>query len=147
MQVQLSYTGQSLTKGFEQCRLVPYKDPAGIWTDGWGNTHGVIPNGPAITQEKADADLDKNLADAVYTVNHYVAITLSQNEFNALVDFVFNVGVGNFTTSTLLRRLNVGDIVGAANEFQRWDMAGGKHLAGLMRRRLAEKAMFNGPRS
>ena len=142
MKLDMIYTGQALTKSFEGCKLVPYRDSAGVWTDGWGNTHGVIPNGPAITQAKADADLDKNLANAVYAVNHYVAITLRQPEFNALVDFVFNVGAGNFASSTLLRRLNCGDLAGAATEFERWDMSGGKHLAGLMRRRLAEKAAF-----
>ena len=136
------YTGQALTKSFEGCRLVPYQDSANVWTDGYGNTHGVVPHGPAITQAKADADLDKNLASAVYTVNHYVAITLRQAEFNALVDFVFNVGAGNFSNSTLLRKLNAGDLAGAALQFERWDMAGGQHLAGLMRRRLAEKAAF-----
>lgn len=136
-----SHNGELLTQDFEKCRLVPYQDSKGVWTDGWGNTHGVVP-GRAITQEKADADLRSNIESAVYAVNHYVAIHLRQNEFDALVDFVFNVGIGNFSTSTLLRKLNRGDLVGAANEFERWDMSGGKHLAGLMRRRKAEEAMF-----
>lgn len=144
MDPAMVYSGKGLavTKDFEKCRLVPYQDSKGVWTDGWGNTHGVIPHGPAITQAKADADLVLNTADAVYAVNHYVAIRLSQPEFDALVDFVFNVGTGNFSSSTLLRKLNRGDLAGAAQEFERWDMSGGVHLAGLMRRRLAEQAEF-----
>lgn len=137
-----SGAGLAITEDFEKCRLVPYQDSKGVWTDGWGNTHGVIPHGPAISQAKADADLVKNTAEAVYAVNHYVAIQLSQPEFDALVDFTFNVGAGNFANSTLLRKLNRGDLAGAANEFEKWDMSGGQHLAGLMRRRLAEKAEF-----
>lgn len=142
--MEYSPTGQLLTKDFEKCRLVPYQDSAGVWTDGWGNTHGVIPHGPAITQEKADADLLRNCQAAVYAVNHYVAIHLKQNEFDALVDFVFNEGSGNFASSTLLKKLNAGDMHGAALELDRWDMAGGVHLAGLLRRRNAEEAEFNG---
>lgn len=138
-----SQDGILLTQGFESCRLTPYQDGKGVWTDGWGNTHGVVPNGPAITQEKADADLNRNLQSAVYSVNHYVAIHLSQPEFDALVDLVFNIGSGNFSSSTMLRKLNQGDLVGASNEFEKWDMSGGVHVAGLLRRRKAEEAMFN----
>ena len=139
-----SPTGLLLTKSFEQCRLVPYQDLGnkGIWTNGWGNTHGVVPNGPAIMQAQADADLQHNVMSATYGVNHYVAVRLSQNEFDALVDFVYNVGVGNFAASTMLRKVNCGDFTGAATEFERWDMAGGVHLAGLLRRRVAEQGEF-----
>lgn len=137
-----SQDGTLLTQGFEQCRLVPYLDSKGVPTDGWGNTHGVVMGVP-ITQAKADADLARNLQSAVYDVNHYVAIHLSQPEFDALVDFVFNLGVGNFASSTLLRKLNRGDLVGAANEFEKWDLCDGKPLAGLLRRRKAEEAEFD----
>lgn len=142
MNPYMLYTGQRLTEGFEACRLLPYQDIKGVWTDGWGNTHGVIPNGPAITQEKADADFDRNIAGSVYAVNHYVAINLNQQEFDALVDFVFNVGMGNFSTSTMLKKVNCGDLAGAANEFEKWDMSGGQHVAGLLRRRIAERDEF-----
>ena len=138
-----SPTGLKLTQSFESCRLVPYQDDGGVWTDGWGNTHGVTPHGPAITQKKADDDLAINVGSAVHTVNFFVHIDLKQNEFDALVDFVFNVGSGNFTGSTLLRKLNMHDMVGAAHEFERWDMDNGKHVAGLLRRRKAEEAMWN----
>lgn len=142
--MEYSPSGLLLTQDFEKCRLVPYQDSAGVWTDGWGNTHGVIPHGPAITKEKADADLLRNCQAAVYAVNHYVAVHLRQNEFDALVDLVFNIGAGNFANSTMLRKLNAGDLEGASHEFARWDMAGGVHLAGLLRRRKAEEAEFDG---
>lgn len=140
--MQYSVDGTLLTQGFEGCRLTPYQDVKGVWTDGYGNTHGVIPNGPDISQAKADADLLSNVQGAVYAVNHYVAIRLSQREFDALVDFVFNCGAPAFANSTMLVKLNRGDMVGAANEFERWDMADGKHVAGLLRRRKAEETMF-----
>lgn len=139
--------GLLLTQSFEKCRLVPYRDLGnkGIWTDGWGNTHGVTPNGPAITQLKADTDLQHNVMSAVWAVNHYVAIHLNQNEFDALVDFVFNVGAGNFAGSTMLRKLNSGDREGAIAEFVKWDVCGHEHLPGLLRRRVAERDEFTTP--
>lgn len=146
MNMQYSRDGLHLTESFEQCRLMPYRDSAGIWTNGWGNTHGVVP-GQAITQEKADADLLANVQNAVNAVNRLVTGTVTQHQFDALVDFTFNAGEGNFASSTLLRDINAGRMRLAAMEFQRWDMAGGAHLAGLARRRAAETALFNTPDS
>lgn len=146
MSRQYSLDGQNLTKGFEKCRLVPYWDALGkVWTDGWGNTHGVVPNGPAISQEKADADLLANMQHAVDVVNRLVTYPVTQHQFNALVDFTFNAGEGNFAKSTMLRLLNAGDIAGAEAEFDRWDMAGGAHCVGLAHRRDAEQAEFSTP--
>ena len=136
------YTGLKLTEEFEGCRLTPYRDIVGVWTDGYGNTHGVVP-GFDITQEKADADLLRNVQWAVDCVNAHVETEITQNEFDALVDFTFNVGGGAFARSTLLKKLNAGDHAGAAAEFEKWDMAGGKHVAGLLRRRVAERKLFN----
>lgn len=134
--------GLALTKSFEQCRLMPYKDGGGVWTDGWGNTHRVVP-GVAITQDKADADLVMNVADAVDTVNDHVTVPLTQNQFDALVDFTFNCGSTAFKTSTLLRKLNGGDYSGACTELSRWDKDNGQVVAGLTRRRVAEQSLFN----
>jgi lysozyme len=142
-EMQYSPKGILLTQEFESCRLLPYKDGGGVWTDGWGNTNNVVP-GVCISMEKANADLLNNVQKAVWSVNHYVAIKLKQNEFDALVDFVYNVGTGAFASSTLLRKLNTGDLLGAANEFERWDMDNGKHIAGLLRRRKAEHSKFLG---
>lgn len=144
MNMQYSRDGLHLTEGFEQCRLVPYLDSAGILTNGWGNTHGVIPGVP-ITQAQADADLLENVQNAVNAVNRLVTTPLTQHQFDACVDFVFNAGQGNFASSTLLRDLNDGRYLLAAQEFKRWDMAGGAHLAGLARRRQAEADLFMEP--
>jgi lysozyme len=142
--MEYSADGMLLTQSFESCVLTPYQDIRGIWTDGWGNTHNVIPNGPAISQEQADAELQDNLSCAVAAVNQYVDIEITQEEFDALVDFVFNCGVSAFKDSTMLKLLNAGDLNGAANEFPKWDHAAGQVVAGLLRRRLAEKKEFLG---
>ena len=134
--------GLALTKAFESCRLVPYKDGGGVWTDGWGNTHRVVP-GIAISQDKADTDLVMNVVDAVDTVNDYATVALTQNQFDALVDFTFNCGAGAFKTSTLLRKLNAGNYGGACAELARWNKDNGQVVAGLSRRRAAEQELFN----
>ena len=136
-----SKKGLELTERFEGCRLTPYRDVGGIWTDGYGNTIGVVP-GVLISQELAEAELARNTQTAVDAVNRLVTVPLTQPEFDALVDFVFNCGSGNFAKSTLLRDLNASNFAAAANEFQKWDLAAGKHVAGLLRRRLAEKQEF-----
>jgi lysozyme len=140
--MQYSRDGLHLTQGFETCALMPYWDEQGkVWTDGWGNTHGVVPGRP-ITQFKADADLLVNVQSAVDAVNRLVKVPLTQHQFDALVDFCFNVGAGNLEKSTLLRLLNAGDYDAADKQFALWDMAGGVHLLGLRRRRAAESALF-----
>lgn len=134
--------GLALTKQFEQCRLRAYPDSKGVPTIGWGHTRGVM-MGDLCTQSEADRWLEQDVQVAVDGVNHYVAIHLSQNEFDALVDFTFNVGVDAFSNSTMLRLLNRGDLIGAAHQFERWDWSGGVELAGLLRRRKAEELMFD----
>lgn len=134
--------GLALTKDFEKCRLMPYRDSGGVWTDGWGNTHRVVP-GVAITQEKADSDLVMNVADAVDTVNDHVTVPLTQNQFDALVDFTFNCGGPAFKTSTLLKKLNAGDYAGACAQFARWNKDNGQVVAGLTRRCTARQVLFN----
>jgi lysozyme len=142
--MQYGKGGLHLTESFEQCRLIPYLDSAGVWTNGWGNTHGVVP-GQSITQEKADSDLMANVQNAVNAVNRLVHVPLTQNEFDALVDFTFNAGEGNFAASTMLRWINDSNFDAAQAEFARWDMAGGAHLAGLARRRQAEADLWGSP--
>lgn len=141
MTCDFSYTGEKLTEGFEGCRLTPYQDVRGVWTDGYGNTHGVVP-GFDITQEKADADLVRNIQWAAACVNAHVEWPITQSEFDALVDFTFNIGGPAFSTSTMLKKINAGDLLGASVEFERWDMAGGHFVAGLLNRRMAEEAEF-----
>lgn len=142
-EMQYSRQGQEVTEGFESCVLLPYQDEAGVWTDGYGNTHGVVPNGPAISQEKAEADLLANVQTAVNAVNRAVTIdTLTQGQFDALVDFTFNEGVHALQTSTLLRYVNAGNFEAADLEFARWNIAGGHVSNGLVRRRKADAAEF-----
>ncbi len=138
-----SATGLALTERFEGCRLSAYQDSVGKWTNGYGNTHGVVP-GSTITQQQATDDLQANIANSVNDVNQLVTVELTQGEFDALVDFDFNLGRGNLASSTLLVRLNAGEFADAAAEIDKWDRAGGTVLAGLLRRRQAETAEFTG---
>lgn len=131
----------SLTENFEGCKLESYQDQVGVWTIGYGHTRGVGPN-MTCTQAQAESWLRFDLAIAEAYVNAHVSVALTQGEFDALVDFSFNLGLGALHSSTLLRLLNSGDYAGAAAEFEKWDRAGGNVVAGLLCRRLAEKAEF-----
>jgi len=143
---EISPQGLSLTKQFEGLRLTAYQDVAGIWTIGYGHVGNVHP-GQTITDEQADSLLLADMADAISAVNRLVKVSLTQGQFDALCDFTFNVGIGNFTNSTLLRLLNAGDNAGASQQFGQWVYAGGQKVEGLMRRRAVEQAMFNGSKS
>lgn len=141
--MQYSLSGLHLTEQFEGCRLTSYQDSKGVWTIGVGHTSGVH-LGQTCTQQQAEAWLQEDIQWAVSRVNAEVHVPLSQGEFDALVDFVFNCGVGNFEHSTLLRLVNSDDLADAANQFQAWDKADGTVVAGLLRRRLAEKSEYLG---
>ena len=141
MSFTTSQAGIDLITSFEGCRLTAYQDSVGVWTIGYGHTSGVYP-GMTITEEEAIAFLRQDLKTAENAVNNNVTYGINQSQFDALVSFTFNVGTGNFTSSTLLMKLNAGDVNGAANEFDRWIYAGGQVLEGLVRRRAAEKQMF-----
>jgi lysozyme len=135
-----------IEKEFESCKLIAYPDPGTggePWTIGYGHTGGVK-QGDTITQEQADAFLLADLKSAIDAVESGVTSALTDNEESALVDLVFNIGAGNFQHSTLLRLLNAGDYAGASEEFQKWNHAGGKVLAGLTKRRAAEASLFKG---
>ncbi|POT54650.1 lysozyme [Citrobacter amalonaticus] len=133
--------GLNIIKHFEGLRLQAYKCPANIWTIGYGHTASVLPN-DVITREQAITLLRKDVEESERAVKHYVHVPLTQNQFDALVSFVFNLGGGNFSTSTLLKKLNAGDYNGAASEFGRWVNVGGKPQPGLVRRREAESELF-----
>lgn len=140
--MKYSENGYKLTKEFEGLRLTAYLDGGGVWTIGHGHTKKVT-NGDVITPEQAQEYLESDVVDAVNSVNSLVKVQLTQNEFDALVDFTFNLGTNALATSTLLRKLNKGDFEGAANEILRWDHDNGKVVEGLSRRRRAEKELFN----
>ena len=119
--MKISEVGVNLIKSFEGCSLKAYKCPAGVWTIGWGTTepiNGIKPHeGMIITQQQADELLIKNLKGYENAVNKYVTYSINQNQFDALVSFAYNCGNGALKTSTLLKKLNAGDVQGAANEF------------------------------
>lgn len=139
--MRYSDNGLKLTEQFEGYASVPYQDENGIWTNGYGNTHGVVP-GHIIGHTQALSDLRANIQNSVNDVNSLVTVQLTQGEFDALVDFDFNLGRGRLGKSTLLLDLNRGDYQAAANQFEKWDQCDGKVVAGLLRRRIAEEKEF-----
>lgn len=139
--LKTSQEGIDLIKKHEGVRLHAYRDSVGIPTIGYGHTGGVK-MGDVITQEQADAFLVQDLQDAEEGVIDAVNVEITQGQFDALVSFVFNLGINNLKNSTLLKLLNSGDYEGAANQFKRWTYAGGKQLAGLVIRRNDEAKLF-----
>jgi lysozyme len=139
---QFDNQGLALTEGFEGCKLATYSDIRGILTIGYGHTGADVVEGMVISQQQAVSLLLSDVAAAVTCVNHAVAVAINQDEFDALVDFAFNAGRGNFVTSTLLRDLNASDFAGAAQQFLRWIYAGKVASSGLLRRREAEEQLF-----
>jgi len=138
-----SNNGLRLTKQFEGRKLTAYHDSVGVWTIGDGHTGPDVYRGLTINDQRADELLLQDTAEAAADVNHLVTYPhLTQDMFDALVDFTFNLGAGRLAASTLLKKLNAGDIEGAAAEFPKWVYAGGKVLAGLVKRRDAERALF-----
>lgn len=144
--MQTSDKGISLIKQFEGCKLTAYQDSVGVWTIGYGWTQPVdgkpIRAGMTIKQETAERLLKTGLVSYESDVSRLVKVGLTQGQFDALVSFTYNLGARSLSTSTLLRKLNAGDYTGAAEEFLRWNKAGGKVLTGLTRRREAERALF-----
>ncbi|WP_120247373.1 lysozyme [Enterobacter roggenkampii] len=144
--MQTSEKGIALIKQFEGCKLTAYQDSVGVWTIGYGWTQPVdgkpIRAGMTIKQEIAERLLKTGLVSYESDVSRLVKVGLSQGQFDALVSFTYNLGARSLSTSTLLRKLNAGDYAGAADEFLRWNKAGGKVLNGLTRRREAERALF-----
>ena len=143
---EFSYSdaGLALTKNFEGLRLESYQDVGGVWTVGYGHTGADVLAGMTISQADAEALLRADLAAAVACVNRGVTEEISQAQFDALVDFCFNVGRANLLKSSLLRYVNLGEFESAAAQFLLWVNAGGKRVEGLVCRRQAERAMFLG---
>lgn len=142
----LNQAGLKLIKEFEGCELKAYNDIVGVPTIGYGSTEGLtaddVDNGKTITQQEAEDLLMTDLSRFQVGVEKYVTAPINDNQFSALVAFSFNLGLGSLKNSTLLKLLNKGDISGAAEEFLRWNKAGGKVVAGLTRRRQAERSLF-----
>lgn len=143
----VSKKAMELIKSFEGLRLRPYLCSAGVPTIGYGCTYyedgtPVSLKDPPITKKRAEVLLFVLLGDFEFRVRKLVKIPLPEDAMGALISFSFNLGVGSLRASTLLRKLNSGDILGAADQFFRWNKAGGKVSAGLTRRRIASRALF-----
>ena len=138
---KISETGVALIKKWEGCRLKAYQCSAQVWTVGWGHTKDVGRN-TVISQEYADELLIQDLRIYEEAVNKYVKVPLTQNQFDAIVSLSFNIGIGAFQKSTLLRVLNRKDYAEAANQFLVWKYAKGKIVQGLINRRADERKLF-----
>lgn len=145
---EYSKTGLVLTEKFEADggpRLQAYVDPLknGLPTIGWGHTGKNVHLGMTWTREQCEEALVADVHFASNIVNRLVSFDgLNQDEFDALVDLVYNCGAGSFASSTLLKDLNSGNIKAAAEQFEVWSHASGKVVAGLLRRRIAEQREF-----
>lgn len=143
--MKTSSTMRQMIKDFEGCKLVAYTDPVGIYTIGCGHT-GMVGNEPVgagmrISQQQADELLALDLERFEKSVDR-LCPGCSQQQFDALVSFAFNCGSGALERSTLRKHHSAGNHAAAANEFHKWNKAGGKELAGLTRRRAAEAAVY-----
>lgn len=139
----INKAGLELVKSFEGLRLKVYLDPVNILTVGYGHTGKELRLGQSITKEKAEELLKADLFSAESAVENCVVRKINDNQFSALVSFAFNVGNGAMKNSTLVKLLNQGAPKEAvADQFLRWNKAGGKALPGLTRRRRAERELF-----
>lgn len=139
--MKVSQKGINLVKEFEGCRLNAYLDPVGVWTIGSGHTQGVY-GGMTISQAQADTFLYQDLTSHAAGIGKYIAVQLTQNQFDALASFHFNLGVNILLDSDLLVYINSKQWQTAADEMKRYVYGGGQILPGLVRRRNAEVAMF-----
>lgn len=135
--------GISLIKSFEGCKLLAYRDQVGVLTVGYGHTGADVYEDMEINQAAADQMLNMDLRQFEAGVNACVKQPINENQFSALVCFAYNVGLHAIKISTLLKKINKGDMRGAAAEFVKWDHAGGKVCTGLLKRRMAETELFN----
>lgn len=138
----LSSHGEDLIKGFEQLRLVAYPDDKGVWTIGWGHTGPEVVEGLTCTTEQAETWFQEDTLWAVKGVNDSLTTNVSQQQFDALTSFTFNVGVGAEAHSTMVKLVNARDLAGAAAEFPKWDHVDGVVNAGLLWRRRQEQRIF-----
>jgi lysozyme len=143
--MKISHQGLDLIRHFEGLFLHAYLCPARVWTIGYGHTglthkDGTVKRGREVTEQEALKLLAHDMGKFEKRVNALVTVPLTQHEFDALVSFDFNTGA--LHKSTLLKKLNQGDKPGAEREFARWNRGGGRVLAGLVRRRKAERFLF-----
>lgn len=141
---KIGLAGIALIKSFEGLELTAYRDAVGVLTIGYGSTGPHVKPGMKITEQEAEALLRKDLARFESAVDKLTGGNATQDQFDAMVSLAFNVGETNLAKSTLLKLHNAGDYVAAADQFARWNRAGGKVLNGLTRRRAAEANLYRG---
>ena len=130
-----------LVKFFEGFEANAYLCPANVWTIGYGRTRNVR-EGDVVNERQAERDLLEELEEFADQVLNTVKVELLQHQLDALTSWTYNLGVGNLSSSTLLKKLNIGDYESVPSEMVRWNKAGGKVLAGLTRRREAEAELW-----
>lgn len=146
--MKMSAAGLDTVKEFEGLRLKAYKCPAAVWTIGYGHTSAagspIVTSDLEITRDAAEEILKKDMGQYEDGVSKYVKVSLTQGQFDALVDFAYNAGVGALAKSTLLKKVNAGKFDEVPAEFMKWTKGGGKELPGLVRRRRAEVKLWRG---
>ena len=142
----VSTSGMALICSFEGLKLKAYDDGVGVWTIGFGTT--IYPNGIKVkkgdtcTEAQAKAYMAHDLKKFESAVNSAVTVSINQNQFDALVSLAYNIGTSGFKNSTLVKKLNAGDIRGASAQFNVWNKGGGKVMQGLVNRRDVERKLF-----
>jgi lysozyme len=143
---RVSAAGLNFIKDREQLRLKAYPDAGGRLTIGWGHLiqpgEDWLKDPRGITIDQAETLLSQDIARVESAIDSLVTVPLTANQRDALISLIFNIGIGAFSASTLLKKLNAGDYEGAAVEFPRWKYAGGVESAGLLARRAAEQSVF-----
>ena len=139
--MKISEKGLQLLKHYEGCELTAYRCSADVLTIGYGHTKGVTED-MVITQEEADQMLQDEMPEYEGYINDKVTVALNQDQFDAMVCWVYNLGSGNLASSTLLKVLNEGDYEAVPEQMKRWNKAGGKVLNGLIKRRDSEAKLF-----
>ena len=139
---KITQDGLDFIQDVEGCKLYAYLDTGGVWTIGVGHTGPEVVKGLTCSMEQALQWLKEDSEEAQKAIRQSVEGLLTQNQFNALVSFVFNVGINAFKKSTMLKLINKGDFDGAAKEFTKWNKDNGKEILGLSKRRILEQSVF-----
>ena len=144
--MKMSADGLALVKEFEGLRLKAYKCPALVWTIGYGHTSAagapIVSADMVISKENAEEILQRDMGQYEDGVRKLVTVGITQGQFDALVDFAYNAGVGALQKSTLLKKVNAEKFDEVPAEFMKWTKAGGRVLPGLVKRRQDERQLY-----
>ena len=140
--MNISNVGINLIKSYEKLRLKKYLDSGGNWTVGWGHKIRQGEKLDEITEEQAEKIFMEDIKELENNINKLIKVNLSQLMYDAIGSLVFNIGIGNFKTSTILKLLNEGRFLQASKEFTRWVYCNKVILEGLIRRRTEELILY-----